>query len=117
LEGGELRETVATLQDLRTQDAIGAVLAVPGLMVVDVYTPSCIICRRVEPMVAALADTSEGAVRAWKLDAEAHPEFAERHHVQGVPTLLLFHDGRLIDRKSGFLTASELRRWVGSKRT
>jgi thioredoxin 1 len=63
-------------------------------------------------MVAAVAATSDGAIRAYKVDAEAHPGFAAQHDIRGVPTLLLFRDGRLAGRRAGFLTASALREWA-----
>ena len=76
------------------------------------HEQSCVICRRIEPMVAAVA--SGGGVRAHKLDAERHLDFAAKHNIMGVPTLLLFRDGELIDRRSGFSTASALREWIGA---
>jgi thioredoxin-like negative regulator of GroEL len=106
---------LATLSDLTSADRVEAALAVPGLLVLDVYTQSCTLCRRVEPMVAAVAVASGGGVRAHKLDAERHAEFAAKYDIRGVPTLLLFRDGQLIDRRSGFLTASALRDWIGAK--
>jgi thioredoxin-like negative regulator of GroEL len=106
---------VATLSELTSVDMVNAAVAAPGLLMLDVYTQSCIICRRIEPMVAAVSDASAGAVRAHKVDAERVSEFAEQYDIRGVPTLLLFHDGRLIDRRSGFLTASALREWIGAQ--
>jgi thioredoxin-like negative regulator of GroEL len=104
---------MATLPDLSSAEDLQATLAAPGLVLLDVYTQSCVICRRIEPMVAAVA--AGGAVRAHKLDAERHIDFAADHNVRGVPTLLMFRDGQLIDRRSGFLTASALRDWVGAQ--
>ena len=106
---------MATLSDLTSVERVDAALATPGLLVLDVYTQSCVICRRLEPMVAAVALASGGAVRAHKIDAERHSEFALKYDIRGVPTLLLFRDGRLIDRRSGFSTASALREWIGAK--
>lgn len=106
---------MATLSDLNSAEGVDAALAAPGLLMLDVYTQSCVICRRLEPMVAAVAVASGGAVRVHKLDAERHSEFAIKHDIRGVPTLLLFRDGHLIDRRSGFSTASALRDWIGAK--
>ena len=106
---------MATLSDLTAADRVDAALAVPGVLVLDVYTQSCVICRRLEPMVAAVALASSGAVRAHKVDAERLPDFTVKYDIRGVPTLLLFRDGRLIDRRSGFSTASALREWIGAK--
>ena len=41
-----------------------------------------------------------------------NPDLAAEYEVRGVPSLLLFHRGKLIDRKVGFVTAKELREWV-----
>ncbi len=106
---------MATLSDLSTAKGIEAALSMPGLLLLDVYTQECVICRRLEPMVAAVAAASGGAVRAGKLDAARHPEFAARHDIHGVPTLLLFRDGRMIDRRVGFATASALREWIAAQ--
>jgi thioredoxin 1 len=106
---------LATLSELTSTERVDAALAAPGLLVLDVYTQSCVICRRIEPMVAAVAIGSGGAVRAHKLDAERHAEFAAKYDIRGVPTLLLFRDGRLVDHRSGFSTASALRDWISAK--
>jgi thioredoxin 1 len=103
---------LATLSELTSTERVDAALAAPGLLVLDVYTQSCVICRRIEPMVAAVVG---GAVRAHKLDAERHAEFAAKYDIRGVPTLLLFRDGRLVDHRSGFSTASALRDWISAK--
>jgi thioredoxin 2 len=105
---------VATLSNLTSPAEVEAALTAPGLVVLDIYTQAC-VCRRVEPMVAAVADGSGGAVRAHKVDAERLVDFAARYNVQGVPTLLLFRNGRLIDRRAGFVTASTLRQWIGAR--
>jgi thioredoxin-like negative regulator of GroEL len=106
---------LATLSDLTSAGLVDAALAARGLLLLDVYTPSCVICRRIEPMVAAVAVASGGVVRAHKLDAERQAEFAAKYDIRSVPTLLLFRDGRLIDRRTGFATASALRDWIGAK--
>src|SRR5262249_23130398 len=98
LESRELRESgLALLADIRTQEELDAFREAPELTIVDVYTEDCVICRKIEPIVAAVAQTSRG-VRARKIDAEALPEFADQYEVRGVPTLLLFRNGRAIDR-------------------
>jgi thioredoxin-like negative regulator of GroEL len=89
-------------------DAIGG----PGVTVVEVYGPDCQICKKVEPMVAAFEAALEGRVKAFKFDASRDMDFAARHEVRGLPTLLLFKDGALADRRSGFMTTSMLKDWV-----
>jgi thioredoxin len=105
---------LALLADIRAWEELHAVLDAPGLTILDIYARDCVICRKIEPMVAAVAQTSCG-VQARKVDAAALLEFAERYEVRGVPTLLLFRNGRAIDRKSGFFTATDLREWLRAK--
>lgn len=83
-----------------------------GAVIVDFFTRSCVLCRKVEPMVAAAVAGAGGGLAAFRIDAEEAPDLAVEYDVRGVPTLLLFHRGELIDRKVGFATATELREWV-----
>ena len=62
---------MTTLSDLTSADGIDAALALPGLLLLDVYTQDCVVCRRLEPMVAAVAASSGGAVQARKLEPRA----------------------------------------------
>ena len=82
-----------------------------GAVVVDFFTRSCVLCRKVEPMVAAAAGAG-GGLAAFRIDAEEASDLAAEYDVRGVPTLLLFHGGELMGRRVGFATARELREWV-----
>ena len=81
-------------------------------VIADFFTKACVLCRKVEPMLAAAADGAGGTLAAFRIDAEENRELAIEYEVRGVPTLLLFHRGELVDRKVGFVTAKELRAWV-----
>ena len=83
-----------------------------GLVIADFFTRACVLCKKVEPMLAAAADGAGGRLAAFKIDAEENPDLAVEYGVRGVPTLLLFRHGALIDRKVGFVTAKDLREWV-----
>lgn len=81
-------------------------------VVAEFFTKACVLCRKVEPMIAAAANGAGESLAAFKIDAEENPDLAVEYDVRGVPTLLLFHRGKLIDRKVGFVTASEVREWA-----
>ena len=83
-----------------------------GTVIADFFTRACVLCRKVEPMLAAVANGAGETLAAFRIDAEENRELAVEYEVRGVPTLLLFHRGELIDRKVGFVTAKELRAWV-----
>lgn len=103
---------MALLRDGTGTPEFASAVAGPGVTVVEVYGPDCRICKRIEPMIAAFEQSLEGGVKAFKLDASRDMAFAARHEVRGLPTLLLFKDGALADRRSGFMTTTMLKDWV-----
>ena len=81
-------------------------------IVVEFYTPSCVFCKKVEPMLAAVGEELKGRLATIKVDAAAQLELAAKYDVRGVPTLIVFKEGKVMDRKTGFMTAAMLRDWV-----
>lgn len=100
------------LHDASGQAHFDALLSGARVVVVDFYTPSCVLCKKVEPMLVAAGEKLGDGVAIVKVDAEANLPIAANYDVQGVPTLLLLRDGAVQDRKTGFMTASMLRSWI-----
>jgi thioredoxin 1 len=69
--------------------------------VVDVWAPWCGPCRTLAPVLDALANELAGQVSFGKLNAEEEPVLATRWNVDGIPTLLVFERGQLVDRIVG----------------
>ena len=103
---------MARLKDATRTGEFEAARDEGGVVIVDFFTRSCVLCRKVGPMVAAAAAGAGDGLAAFRIDAEEAPDLAMEYEVRGVPTLLLFRRGELIDRKVGFATATELREWV-----
>lgn len=78
-------------------------------VLVDVWSETCSVCRAMKPTVAALAEAYEGRLRVVTLDADHHPEMANRYEVRSLPTLLLFQDGDLVGRTTGYVAEPALR--------
>lgn len=78
----------------------------------DFYTPSCAICRKIEPMLAVVAREFADDVLVARIDAEALPDLAAACRVRGVPSLVLLKEGEAVDRKVGFVSAAGLRAWL-----
>jgi len=103
---------MSTVQDASSDQDFSAALSAHETLVADFYTPSCVLCKKIEPMLGALEKSLEGQLGVVKVNAEENPELAARYAVRGVPTLVLLQGSEVLDRKSGFMTASMLKEWV-----
>ena len=64
------------------------------------------------PAYQAAARELEPQVRLIKVNSDAQQGVASRLGIQGIPTMVLFHQGREIARRSGALSATQIVRWV-----
>lgn len=74
--------------------------------------PKCMICKRLAPMLEVVVREAGPALASAKVDVEALPEVAQKFDVRSLPTTLLFRNGALADRLTGFATAGRLRGWL-----
>ena len=91
------------------QDVIQASHDVPVL--VDFWAEWCGPCRVLGPTLERLAAEADGQWQLVKIDVDEYPEIAQKHKVQGIPSVKLFHQGRQVAEFAGALQESEVRRW------
>ena len=68
-----------------------------GLTLIDFWAEWCGPCRALAPTINELADTYKGQVKVCKLDVDSNQESAARHGIRGIPTVMLFKDGKPLD--------------------
>jgi len=93
---------MADVQSVSEADFQEEVLNAPGPVLVDFSAVWCGPCKMLDPIVTQLAGEWQGRVKVVKLDADQNPGILLKYNVLGIPTLLLFKDGDLVERLSGF---------------
>jgi thioredoxin 1 len=86
--------------------------AVPVL--VDFWAEWCAPCRRLAPAVDAIAAEMEGKVLVAKVNVDENPATPGRFGVRGIPTLILFKGGKVVDQVVGLVSKDELKQLVSS---
>lgn len=70
-------------------------------VMVDFWAAWCGPCRMVGPIIDELSNEYDGKAVVGKLDVDNNQEFAAKYGVRNIPTVLLFKNGELVDRKVG----------------
>ncbi len=81
-------------------------------VLVDFWAPWCAPCRVSTPNVEAVARAARGRLIALKVNTDENPTVAGAYEIQGIPTFILFENGRIVGRQSGALGKDALSAWV-----
>jgi thioredoxin 1 len=77
-------------------------------VLVDYWAAWCGPCKMIAPLLDEAADQYQGRVIIAKLNVDDNPETASKFGVRGIPTLMLFKDGKAAATKVGALSKSQL---------
>ena len=72
-------------------------------VLVDFWAGWCGPCKMIAPILEEIAEERAGDLEILKLDVDANPRWAMEHGVLGIPTMLLFKEGEVVDRITGYL--------------
>lgn len=77
-------------------------------VMVDFYSPTCGHCRSLAPVVESLAREYAGRVNVAKLDTSRHQATAAQYGIRGVPTLIFFRGGEVVDQVVGAVPKEQI---------
>ncbi|MGZ8796296.1 MAG: thioredoxin [Thermoanaerobaculia bacterium] len=81
-------------------------------VLVDFWAPWCGPCRIIGPIVEELAPSYQGKAVIAKMNVDDNPEVSQRFGVTSIPTLMMFKEGKLVDRVVGAMPKGEVRKFI-----
>jgi thioredoxin 1 len=79
---------------------------------IDFWAPWCGPCRIIGPIVEELAPSYSGKAEITKMNVDDNPGVAQRFGVTSIPTLMMFKDGKLVDRMVGAAPKGALQNFI-----
>jgi thioredoxin 1 len=81
-------------------------------VLIDFWAPWCGPCRVVAPSVEEMATQYAGKLKVGKLNVDEHPAVAQRYGISGIPALLFFEGGQVVDTVVGAVPKNTLQKHV-----
>ena len=100
--------TVAVTDDTFETQVLGAEKPV----VVDFWAEWCGPCKQIGPALEEIASEMGEQVTVAKVNIDDNPNAPSKYGVRGIPTLLLFKDGEVVDRKVGADSKRGIENWI-----
>jgi thioredoxin 1 len=102
-------ENVQTFTDGNFEDSV---LKATGPVLVDFWAEWCTPCKRLAPTIDALATDYAGRVTIGKLNVDDNPNTAFKFQIRGIPAVLLFKDGAMVESIVGLVPKEDLQRAI-----
>lgn len=90
------------------------VLQASGPVLVDFTAEWCGPCKALSPLIDELADEMKDKVKVVKVNIDSSPDAPSTYGVRGVPTLMIFKEGQVVDTRVGGMPKSQLTEWIES---
>ena len=80
--------------------------------IVDFWAEWCGPCKQIAPILEEISAEKKDIINICKLNIDENPEIPQKYGVRGIPTLMFFNEGKLIDTKIGSLPKSLINEWI-----
>ena len=88
------------------------VLKASGPVLVDFWAEWCGPCKQIGPALEEIAEEMSGRVQVVKVNIDENPMTPGRYGVRGIPTLMVFKDGKVAATKVGAMPKSKIVEWL-----
>ncbi|HWS85412.1 MAG TPA: thioredoxin [Pyrinomonadaceae bacterium] len=100
------------VSDVNDSNFESAVLNSDKPVLVDFWAPWCAPCRMLAPTVEAVAQNFQGSASVVKLNVDDNPAVSQRYGIKGIPTLILFKNGKEEERVVGATSKEAISRMI-----
>ncbi len=95
-----------------SQNFEGEVLKSEGYVLVDFFATWCGPCQMLSPIIDEISEDKELNMITGKLDIDESSDIAQKFGVMSVPTVILFKNGEVANRHTGFISKDDLKRQI-----
>ena len=88
------------------------VLQSDKLVILDFWAEWCQPCKMLSPTVEEIAGEYEATVKVGKLNVDDNPETATKYGIRGIPTLLFFKGGQVVQQMVGVKSKAEIKKVI-----
>ena len=91
------------------------VLKADKFFLLDFWAPWCAPCKMISGVLEELSNEMSSKLTIGKINIDSELQTGTKYGVRGIPFLLLFHNGEVIDQKVGAANKSSIKEWLETK--